>query len=280
MGRNKHIQCKVCLKSFRSDKLKSHEELHHERKSKYRMKSCSICQKSMIAWHLKRHMNVHNNSKKEILENVKSDQKCYEDLGNKGKILKDLLDKDNIDSQSLRPEHLKALEVNSLRKNEQFESLKPWQEQLLKLIGTSDREIIWICGKAGAEGKSWFQNYLEHYYTPNRVFRSPIDKNKESMLHSLSKKTLSLINVFIFNIPRSFYVDDVPYSLLEDIKDGFAISTKYNSKNLQFRKPNIVILFSNTTPNKKKVSPDRWNIFKIENGNLLNSCHCINKLSI
>ena len=92
MGRNKHIQCKVCLKSFRSDKLKLHEE-QHERKSKYQMKRCSICQKSMISWNLKRHMAVHNNSEKEFLENIISDQKCYEDLGNKGKIVKDLLDK-------------------------------------------------------------------------------------------------------------------------------------------------------------------------------------------
>ena len=272
MGRHRHIQCNICLKSFRSDNLKSHQR-RHEHTTKRPMKACAICQKTMIAGHLTRHMKVHNNSKKEILEYIKSDQKCYDDIENKGKILKDLLDKEDINPLSLRSEHLKALEVNSLRKEEQFESLKPWQEQLLKLIRTSDREIIWVCGKTGAEGKSWFQSYLQHYYTPKRVFRSPIDKNKESMLHSLSKKTLSLIDVFIFNIPRSFYVDDVPYTLLEDIKDGFGMSTKYNSKSLQFKKPNIVILFSNTLPNKKKVSLDRWNIFKIENGNLLNSCY-------
>ena len=263
MGRHRYIQCKVCLKSFRSDKLKLHEE-RHERKSKYQMKRCSICQKSMISWNLKRHMAVHNNSEKEILENIISDQKCYEDLGNKGKIVKDLLDKVDIDSLSLRSEHVKALEVNNLRKKQQFGSLKPWQEKLETLIETTDREIIWVYGRQGAEGKSWFQNYLEHCYTPKRVFRTPINKHKESILHALSKRTLSLIDVFIFNIPRSFHVDDVPYTLIEDIKDGFAMSTKYNSKSLHLKTPNIVILFSNVFPDTKYASRDRWSIFKIE----------------
>ena len=61
MGRNKHIQCKICLKSFRSDNLKSRQG-RHESKSKYRMNNCSICQKTMIAGHLARHMKTHNNS--------------------------------------------------------------------------------------------------------------------------------------------------------------------------------------------------------------------------
>ena len=237
MGRNKYIQCKVCSKSFRSDKIKPHEERFHIQISKYRIKSCSICRKSMIAGNLSRHTKIHNGSEKEILENIKSDQKCYDDVGNKGKILKDLLDKEDINPLSLRSDYLKALEVNDLGKEQQFGPLKPRQGKLKTLIEATDREIIWVYGSQGAEGKSWFQNYLEHCYTPKRVFRSPIDKNKESILHALSKRTLSLIDVFIFNIPRSFSVQDIPYTLIEDIKDGFGISTKYNSKTLHLKTP-------------------------------------------
>ena len=152
MGRHRYIQCKICLKSFRSDKIKPREERHHAQKSKYQMKSCSICQKSMIAWHLSRHMKIHNNSEKEILENIKSDQKCYDDFGNKGKIVKGLLDKEDINPLSLRPDYLKALEVNNFGKEQQFGPLKPWQEKLQTLIETTDREIIWVYGKQGAEG--------------------------------------------------------------------------------------------------------------------------------
>ena len=135
----------------------------------------------------------------------------------------------------------------------------------MKLIETSEREIIWVCGVKGAEGKSWFQEYLEHHYTRKKVFRTSMDGNKESILHSLSKKTLSLLDVFVFNIPRSFNRKVVPYDLFEDIKDGFAISTKYDSKQLRFNTPNIVIVFSNVKPKKNMVSLDRWKILDIIN---------------
>ena len=39
---------------------------------------------------------------------------------------------------------------------------------------------------------------------------------------------------------------DLPYTLLEEIKDGQAISTKYDSKVLNFRKPNILKLYFQT----------------------------------
>ena len=271
MGRNKFVSCTICSRSFRSDKIKSHEERHrkqHGKQNKYQMKHCSICKKSMISWHLTRHMLVHNNSKKEILENIISDQKSYEDLGNKGKILKELMNKEDIDSLSLRKDHLKALEVNSLRKQQEFGALKSWQESLLKIMEPSQREIIWVCGVKGAEGKSWFQEYLEHHYTCKKVFRTSMDRNKESILHSLSKNTLSFLDVFVFNIPRSFEIKDVPYTLFEDIKDGYAISTKYNSKQLRFNTPNIVIIFSNARPDIQMVSKDRWRIFDIKNEEL------------
>ena len=271
MGRNKFVSCATCSQSLRSDKIKLHEERHrkqHGKQTKYQMKRCSICKKSMIAWHLTRHMLVHNNSKKEILENIISDQKSYEDLGNKGKILKELMDKEDIDSLSLRKDHLKALEVNSLRKEQQFESLKSWQEKLLTFMEPSKREIIWVCGVKGAEGKSWFQDYLEYHYTRKKVFRTSMDRKKESILHSLSKKTISLLDVFVFNIPRSFDMKEVPYTLFEDIKDGFAISTKYDSKQLRFNIPNIVIIFSNTRPLIRSVSKDRWKVYNITNEEL------------
>ena len=36
--------------------------------------------------------------------------------------------------------------------------LRPWQQQLMENLSTpSDREIIWIIGRKGNEGKTWFQ---------------------------------------------------------------------------------------------------------------------------
>ena len=62
---------------------------------------------------------------------------------------------------------------------------------------------------------------------------------------------------------------NVPYELLEEIKDGNAVSTKYDSKRLTFKTPNIVLVFSNEQPIITKISKDRWSIFNIVRGDLI-----------
>ena len=167
----------------------------------------------------------------------------------------------------LRSEFKTAINLNSLYKERTFGSLKPWQEKLFNLLEPSDREIIWVVGSRGNEGKTWFQEYIEHHYGRSRVFQTTIDRHRESILHTLSKETLPLIEYFLFNIPKGFDRKDVPYNLFEEIKDGRAISTKYDSKKLRFRVPNILVVFSNAIPNfLNSVSKDRWTVCTIQYG--------------
>ena len=53
------------------------------------------------------------------------------------------------------------------------------------------------------------------------------------------------------------------YNILESIKDGFAISGKYNAKMLVFKKPNIVIVFANEYPIAAELTKDIWLLLKI-----------------
>ena len=76
------------------------------------------------------------------------------------------------------------------------------------------------------------------------------------------------MDIFVFNIPRSFKIEYIPYTLFEDIKDGQAISAKYDSKVLNFKTPNILMIFSNEQPFTTKVSKDRWSRYKIVNDEL------------
>ena len=265
MGRNKFIQCEVCMKSLRSDRIKAHRG-QHKKGEKYPMETCPICQKSMIAWHLKRHEKVHTASLNQILDNVRHDQDTYDNAIKTGELVKEALNDKDIDVKSLRKEYAKALEINAVKTHSphgDFGSLKLWQKDLLKMLKPSQREIIWITGKKGAEGKTWFQEYIEHQYGTKRVFRCSVDKKAESILHTLSKTTLALVDVFLFNIPRCFDPSVAPYSVFEAIKDGRAISTKYDSKILNFVKPNILVVFSNEEPYKTRASKDRWKTFYI-----------------
>ena len=77
------------------------------------------------------------------------------------------------------------------------------------------------------------------------------------------KKCSSTANIFMFNLPRATVLERENYKILENIKDGMAIAGKYQSCKVMFKKPNIVIVFSNYGPETDALSGDRWNIFKI-----------------
>ncbi len=258
MGRNKYVYCKVCTKNVRSDKP------HNHRENKYRMKSCLVCHKTMIAGHLSRHMKTHAKRTQNILDNIKKDQEEFNQKQETGQVVEKLLKINSIDPRSLRSEYSKALEIINVP-GEITGTLKPWQQKLLGDITPSDRNIIWVVGRKGAEGKSWFQKYLVQLLGSQRIFQTTIEKRSDGILHALSKRLISLIDIFIFNIPRSFSMDQVPYNLLEQLKDGQAISSKYNSKCLRFKTPNTVLVFANYEPYRVSMSFDRWQIFDIDN---------------
>ena len=268
MGRNRYIQCSICLKNIRSDKMKNHK--HGENvnmKKKYPMKSCRVCEKNMIGKHLVRHMKTHESSFRysKILEDMRSDQKKIKLAREDGEFIKKVIEKEKIDETTLRKEHYRALKLKA-ESPKYNESLRTWQQELLEKLIPSDREIIWVVGNIGNEGKTWFQKFLVSYFGPSRTFSTDIEKRSDGLLHALSKRAHSLIDVFIFNVARSFHIWHVPYTLLEKIKDGQAISTKYDSKSLDFKTPNIVLVFSNNPPSLQKMSKDRWRKFQISRG--------------
>ena len=67
----------------------------------------------------------------------------------------------------------------------------------------------------------------------------------------------------MFNEPRAVTYEKCNYSILESIKDGTAVSSKYNNDVMRFKIPNIVVVFSNHMPNTRELSKDRWKIFRI-----------------
>ena len=116
--------------------------------------------------------------------------------------------------------------------------------------------------------KTWFQGYLENLYGYTRVVQLELKMKTANVLHVLTKYPLSTNDIFLFNEPRATSHELYNYSILESIKDGTAVSSKYNNDVLRFRLPNVVIVFSNHMPNTRELSKDRWNIFRIVNAGL------------
>ena len=65
---------------------------------------------------------------------------------------------------------------------------------------------------------------------------------------------------------RGVYLDIKQCKILESIKDGEAKAGKYISRQLNLKKPNVLIVFfSKKEPNQNTFVMDRWTILKISN---------------
>ena len=115
----------------------------------------------------------------------------------------------------------------------------------------------------GMKENRGFKTISKHYVATQDL------RNKTSnILFTLSKRPLQSTDIFLFNDTRATDLVDQNYTVLEQIKDGNAISSRYSSTVLKFKIPNMVVLFPDSYPNKTKLSSDRWIISSIKKGEL------------
>ena len=111
-----------------------------------------------------------------------------------GKIITSELEKGSVREESLSKDNREVLKLYrkqmSMRNLCNIE-LRPWQQQLMDNISTpSDREVIWIIGRKGNEGKTWFQEYLESFYGYARVIRLDLKNENTKCLTRTNKETV------------------------------------------------------------------------------------------
>ena len=187
-----------------------------------------------------------------------------------------IISKGSVREESLTKNYKEALDLYRKQRprfnNILAITLRSWQEQALHLITSpSERKIIWLTGRQGNEGKSWFQCYIEAYYGFHRVTRIDLRIGHANICQVLKKQSLASIDIFLFNDSRSVAGDKLNfYRILEDIKDGLATTSKYNNDNIRFKTPNTLLVFSNIFPNTEKLSRDRWEIYDINSDELVN----------
>ena len=252
MGKHKQVACGICYKMMRSDNIKRHK-IQHEKKND-----------------LSPVNNQDVGLEKYLLEKTQE----FKEMIEKGKVVYEILGKGEVVEKALPKDMKDALDLYVMQGNNfigEKAELKPWQAELLEEIkNPTDRHIIWVVGKACGEGKTWFQKYLKSLFGTRRVvYGINIKANTPSICHVLSKQSLATADIFLFNIGKSKRSNDqVNYEVLEDLKDGDAFASKYNSQQLKIKVPNIVMVFSNTAPDFEELAEDRWRIFYIENEQL------------
>ena len=280
MGRQREIYCKICMKTMRGDNLQRHMKQHEKKSEKEKYKESMTIEGTEIAQE-ERSFNVATN--KDINTRLEDEdlrkilEKCskeYDEKINLGGRIYRILGENKIKQESIPPLYKEALDLFVKQKqsiDQQSVTLRPWQEELMTEIeNPSYREVLWVKGINGCEGKSWFQNYIESKYGWNKVVSGMDIKAKNSSIcHALGKRPLTTTDVFLFNVGKANAMDDVNYEVLEKIKDGKLLASKYDSKELRIRTPNIVIVFSNGDPNIKELALDRWRLFSIIDNELI-----------
>ncbi|QBO55998.1 replication-associated protein [Parsley severe stunt alphasatellite 3] len=130
---------------------------------------------------------------------------------------------------------------------------RPWQLELCERLKTSpnDRNILWVYGPHGAEGKTLYAKQLL----------------KEGFFYTRGGKRVDVTYAYIMD-PTRHVVFDIPrdqqefinYSLIEMFKDRIIQSDKYEPCTVPCINNIHVVVFANMLPDPTKISEDRYEI--------------------
>lgn len=175
----------------------------------------------------------------------------------------------------------KFYEPNDLKIMEDPSKRYPWQNSIINLLieevtGTikaaGDREILWIEDPKGRSGKSKLIKWLCFNYTDVAKVSFGTSAQLRSALISAGIR-----KIYFIDVPRTLGDEDSMRSLmsvLEDLKNGFVVSTFYGSYATLMLEPPHIVVVSNANCEKKYLSEDRWVVFKINSNMELTNEQC------
>ena len=140
--------------------------------------------------------------------------------------------------------------MDDLRVKYKDSLLRPWQKDAVKqLDAQSNREVLWIVDSEGNKGKTYLSRYL--------VARGDCFLVRNGGTKDIAY-SYNYEKIIVFDFVRSTE-DFINYGVIENFKDGFIFSPKYQSTVKYFENAKV-ICFSNFEPDKDLLSEDRWNI--------------------
>ncbi len=159
----------------------------------------------------------------------------------------------NIISMHGWPKPVKILEEGSLHK---------WERNIIEIISQEpdDRTIHWYWSEIGNVGKTTFSKYLTIKY--GAICLSGKGNDVRNGIIEYKKTNGDTPNIVLVHIPKSFNTDYLSYEGLENIKDMYFYSGKYEGGMICGNCPHVIV-FANEEPDYDKCSQDRWNVHKI-----------------
>ena len=175
MGRNKSVACEKCYCVMRSDYLTTHIMKRHQKRLDTETLDTSNISSirplinkyidSNLEFKLFSTTSVHkpsNLDRESIIRKLKIDKAEYLEKLEAGRAIYEYVIKYEIPEASISREYKGPLDLYMKQKqcvDTTNVILKYWQQDLLNYMKPSDRELIWVYGTNGNEGKSWFQKF-------------------------------------------------------------------------------------------------------------------------
>lgn len=143
--------------------------------------------------------------------------------------------------------------------------LRPWQQGIVDIIEgePSDRHVYWYWERTGNVGKTLIQKwiFLNYKHRGVAVLAGKASDMKNGVV-KFEEANSMLPEIVIINIPRCTDVDHVSWQGIEEIKDMFFFSPKYEGGMVCGASPHMLI-FANEPPPLYKLSEDRWIVTEI-----------------
>ena len=143
---------------------------------------------------------------------ILADNKLLDEKIELGEKISTVLTNTKTKEESLSKKHKEAFDLYQSRKfainpNDDLK-LYPWQQQAMDLIQKPTlREVIWVKGARGNEGKTWFQKYVQSLLGHERVIQLDLKNSIGNIMQILRKQSLSTLDTFLFNGVRSVLRD-------------------------------------------------------------------------
>lgn len=132
--------------------------------------------------------------------------------------------------------------------------LRDWQVNAKAILDEEpdDRTIHFVVDTVGNSGKTWFAHWYCSKHDDAQVI---VPGKKADMAFCLDPA----MRVFFVDAPRSKQGEYIQYDFLEEVKNGFVFSPKYQSRVKRLKKCHLFVLM-NECPDMHKLSEDRYNI--------------------
>ena len=277
MGRHKKVLCKVCYREMRSDNITRHMKQHSKRSEDNPVTNISLTNNYNTTPGVSTQIGKEDSeiNKQKLRKHLIKLENKYQEKIFLGQKIYEMLGEGVVSYQALPREMKEGVDLY-MENQADFRDvgnveLKPWQESLLEYVQQPcDREIFWVVGQEGNEGKNWFQKYVKSWLGARRVVTGiDIKANNASIFQALRKCPIATADIFLFNIGKSMkQFDKINYDALEQMKDGEPFASRYNSQLLKIRVPNVVMVFSNSPPDVNELAKVRFRVFNINNNEL------------